>query len=68
MTRSNFKTIPQMLKMALPHVGIALLLFFYLVMGAAVFQYVEYDADVEIQKSKLARIKQVGKRSKSFMV
>lgn len=49
-----------MLKMALPHVGIALLLFFYLVMGAAVFQYVEYDADVEIQKSKLARIKQVG--------
>ncbi|PAV66426.1 hypothetical protein WR25_26442 [Diploscapter pachys] len=48
----------KMLKMALPHVGIALLLFFYLVMGAAVFQYVEYDADVEIQKSKLARIKQ----------
>ncbi|KHJ80016.1 hypothetical protein OESDEN_20319, partial [Oesophagostomum dentatum] len=44
-------------KMALPHAGLYLSLFFYLMVGAAVFHWLEYEADEKIQNEKLERIK-----------
>ncbi|CAD6196497.1 unnamed protein product [Caenorhabditis auriculariae] len=44
-------------KMALPHVGLGVLLFLYLLIGASIFNYLEYEADVKIQKAKLDRLK-----------
>lgn len=47
-----------MLKMALPHVGLAVFLFLYLLIGAYAFYYQEYDADKKIQMTKLNLIRQ----------
>ncbi|KAK6731852.1 hypothetical protein RB195_007981 [Necator americanus] len=44
-------------KMALPHAGLYLSLFVYLMVGAAVFHWLEYEADKKIQNAKLERIK-----------
>ncbi|KAJ1351600.1 hypothetical protein KIN20_007682 [Parelaphostrongylus tenuis] len=43
--------------MALPHVGLYLSLFIYLVIGALLFYWLEHEADEKIQSSKLERIK-----------
>ncbi|KAL6731936.1 hypothetical protein Aduo_002753 [Ancylostoma duodenale] len=44
-------------KMALPHAGLYMSLFVYLMVGAAVFHWLEYEADEKIQNAKLERIK-----------
>ncbi|VDO22053.1 unnamed protein product [Heligmosomoides polygyrus] len=44
-------------KMALPHAGLYFSLFVYLLAGAAVFYWLEYEADEKIQSAKLDRIK-----------
>ncbi|EPB77694.1 hypothetical protein ANCCEY_03198 [Ancylostoma ceylanicum] len=46
--------------MALPHAGLYMSLFVYLMVGAAVFHWLEYEADEKIQNAKLERIKHVG--------
>ena len=46
-------------KMVLPHVGLYLFLFFYLLLGAWIFHNLEYEADKRLQKAKIARIKEV---------
>ncbi|VDL75562.1 unnamed protein product [Nippostrongylus brasiliensis] len=43
--------------MALPHAGLYFSLFMYLLVGAAVFYWLEYEADEKIQRAKLDRIK-----------
>ncbi|VDM57923.1 unnamed protein product [Angiostrongylus costaricensis] len=43
--------------MALPHVGLYLSLFIYLIVGAVLFYWLEHEADEKIQSSKLDRIK-----------
>lgn len=43
--------------MALPHAGLYFSLFVYLLAGAAVFYWLEYEADEKIQSAKLDRIK-----------
>ncbi|KJH42158.1 Ion channel [Dictyocaulus viviparus] len=43
--------------MALPHVGLYLSLFLYLVAGAVVFYWLEHEADEKIQSAKLEQIK-----------
>ncbi|CAO4360825.1 unnamed protein product [Caenorhabditis nigoni] len=50
--------LKKMLKMALPHVGLAVFLFLYLLLGAYAFYYQEYDADKKIQMTKLHLIRQ----------
>ncbi|CAL2029663.1 unnamed protein product [Caenorhabditis brenneri] len=50
--------LKKMLKMALPHVGLAVFLFLYLLLGAYAFYYQEYDADKKIQMTKLNLIRQ----------
>lgn len=45
--------------MALPHAGLYFSLFVYLLAGAAVFYWLEYEADEKIQSAKLDRIKHV---------
>lgn len=50
--------LKKMLKMALPHVGLAVFLFLYLLLGAYAFYYQEYDADKKIQSTKLNLIRQ----------
>ncbi|CAJ0608565.1 unnamed protein product [Cylicocyclus nassatus] len=47
----------QRAKMALPHAGLYLSLFVYLMVGAAAFHWLEYEADEKIQHEKLERIK-----------
>ena len=45
--------------MVLPHLGLYLFLFFYLLVGAVIFQSLEFEADKRLQKAKIGRIKEV---------
>ncbi|CAI4230185.1 unnamed protein product [Auanema sp. JU1783] len=47
------------LKMALPHVGLYLFLFIYLLVGAKAFYWIEYEVDKRIQATKLNKIKEI---------
>ncbi|CAI5438169.1 unnamed protein product [Caenorhabditis angaria] len=51
--------LKKMLKMALPHVGLAVFLFLYLLIGAYAFYLQEYDADKILQEAKLEVIRKV---------
>lgn len=54
---SNVQGPFQMFRMATPHFGLYLFLFFYLLAGAWTFARLEDAADKEILKNKLNRLK-----------
>lgn len=48
--------------MALPHIGLYILLFFYLMIGAWAFRRLEYHAEITYQQEKLDKIEAVYKQ------